>query len=517
MGQRFYRRAAALSVAAAASRAAAATYVSTYIPAGSSTWNTPANWSNVPAVTGFPNNGANTWDAIIPGVGVGATEASLSSNITINNFNLSNADLVGAAPDGTTVQANPVSLTVNGNFTNLGVSDRFLKGIVLNLPGTAIVSGGGNFDGDANAAINVSGVLTKDDTGYDQFYNPAVSVSGTVNVMQGALVINNSATQSGTFNVAAGALLQLTGDFTAASLLNVSGEADLLATPGTTAIPGLDNPATGRGFAGTLRVAANATLGFASNGYGGGGYYFTPSSHLSFGSGSTLTVGNYAGTTFADADDLNIATINLNSQTTFRTNSLTAGVVNTTGAETNTIRFETSTAGSGVAIGTLNQAGATIRTGQDDGLPITPVNVATFNLSAGTVGGRIVVSSAANWTGGLVGCDADHLRHRRDGHAGRQAGKSGRQPDQLQRGDRQRRCGRDRHVPAEHRKHDHPFHVCRREQWLRIQRQRRGRGDGLYFRRAVLCRHDPARKPQRRRRDFGAFRLGRREHRRHTV
>jgi fibronectin-binding autotransporter adhesin len=387
--------------------AAPATVASVFTPptAGTYRYNDESLYSNNPAIAAYPNNDAyTTFTATIIGPGATSTSIQLSSSATVSGLLLGGVNLVGTAPDGTTVQTSPVILTDLGTFTNGNASSlRLTQGAVLNLAGPSnfnTASSGFTVDGDTNAAVNASngGVLTHNDTGTLTFVHPVVNVFGTLNVLQGTVVINNGGIQTGTMNVSAGASLTANGDFQSRSVVNDSGNLTFLGNGGTSLIPGIPEVLPGRQFSGTLNVAAGAVVNF--NAGTGGGYFFDTSSHVAF-AGTLLNVGPGAAVSFNDADALTIPAANLSGFTTFRTTSLTVGALNlNASAGTYSVRFETSTPGVGVT--TLNQSGGTLLTGQDDGYAADPVNVATYNLSGGLVNGRVVVSTAMNWTGGTI-------------------------------------------------------------------------------------------------------------------
>src|SRR5262249_37480218 len=66
---------------------------STWSAGASGNWNVDANWTNVPALGGFPNNGNGgvaTYDAVISPVGSPYT-VTLSTNVTVANLSLNSA------------------------------------------------------------------------------------------------------------------------------------------------------------------------------------------------------------------------------------------------------------------------------------------------------------------------------------------------------------------------------------------------------------------------------------------
>src|SRR5687768_7112324 len=78
----------------AASLAAAADVVSSWVGPGSANWSDPANWSSTPPVNHYPNNGNGgfTYDAIItapaPGLGVTLSEPIALQRLTIDSLGL---------------------------------------------------------------------------------------------------------------------------------------------------------------------------------------------------------------------------------------------------------------------------------------------------------------------------------------------------------------------------------------------------------------------------------------------
>jgi hypothetical protein len=382
-----------------------------------------ANWLNTPAIAAYPNNNADTtFNAVIAAAGVGNTFVQLSTNITVGGFEISNATLVGTAPDATTVQANPVSITVTGAFTEGPNSGPFnlSRGAVLDLAGTttlatlANTSGGGvTIDGDPNTAVNIPvGAVLNSYNGSTSFNGPLFTVGGTIN-NTGQLSIHNGGLQTGTFN-ALGGTLGITGDFSTAATVTVANlaEVDFYCTPGTHVVPGIDGTAPGHEFSGTVNaIGINTKVVFDdATAYGGpagaSSYYFDSSSHVAFGTGADLSVPT-GQVSFNDPDSLNIATAELNNAVTFRTTGLAVGALNlgapaqgVGGSSTPKYRFEST---NGTAATAVNQTGGILLTGQDDGLPLTPVNAGNYNLSGGAIDGQVVITGTFNWTGGVIG------------------------------------------------------------------------------------------------------------------
>ena len=183
-------------------------YLSTW-NATAASWSDAANWLNTPSIVAYPNNnGSNTFETIVNGVGVDTTQLTLSENITVSSLGFSNAALIGGSSSGA-----GFSVTVLGAFNNNGGNFRLSSGAILNLGGVDTITGSTTIDGDTNSALNVqsTGAFTVAGPGL-----AAVSVpfnnSGFVSVTAGTLSLQGGGSGAGSFTVASGATLETVGN-----------------------------------------------------------------------------------------------------------------------------------------------------------------------------------------------------------------------------------------------------------------------------------------------------------------
>ncbi len=134
---------AAAAVGAAPAVAPAADVTSRWAAAASGSWENNANWTNTPALGGFPNNGNGgvaTYDALINATG-GPYAVTLGSNVTVDAFTLNspgatfvhNAGTLTAGAGGINVQAGTYSLLAGT-----------VASTTINQTGGAFVVGSGN-------------------------------------------------------------------------------------------------------------------------------------------------------------------------------------------------------------------------------------------------------------------------------------------------------------------------------------------------------------------------------------
>ncbi len=213
---------------------------------GNGNWSLDANWSNAPALGGFPNNGNDgfTYDVT---VGLFPRTVTLDQNITIQKYNQSGA-------------------TVNGSF-NLTHSDQFtwtggqLAGTGTNFVNAALVINGIVQQTQRTMIPNVSATLSNGQLKMQSGALLSNQVGMTFNILDDSSVIDNS----GGFFVNLGTLLK------SGAGNNVSGEG----TNVSVVTVGLTNSGT---------VLANAgTLWLACDGRSSGTFATMPSTTIIFG------------------------------------------------------------------------------------------------------------------------------------------------------------------------------------------------------------------------------------------
>ena len=99
----------------------AADVTSTWNTATSGNWNVNANWTNVPALGGFPNNGNGgvaTYDATISPTGSPYT-VTLNTNVTLEDLLLNSANATLSHTSGTLTATGAINLTA-GTFSLAG-------------------------------------------------------------------------------------------------------------------------------------------------------------------------------------------------------------------------------------------------------------------------------------------------------------------------------------------------------------------------------------------------------------
>src|SRR5450432_3868239 len=112
----------------------ASNVVSTWTSATSGSWNINGNWTNVPALGGFPNDGnlgVATYDAVISPTGPAYT-LTLATAITVENLLLNSANATLSHTTGT--------LTANTGFNLLSGTYQLNGGTLAN---TVVTVGGG--------------------------------------------------------------------------------------------------------------------------------------------------------------------------------------------------------------------------------------------------------------------------------------------------------------------------------------------------------------------------------------
>ncbi|HEX2475742.1 MAG TPA: hypothetical protein VHK01_13405, partial [Lacipirellulaceae bacterium] len=160
----------------------AADVTSTWSAATSGNWNANANWTNAPALGGFPNNGNGgvvTYDAVINASGAPYT-VTLSTNVTIEDLLLNSVDATLAHMSGTFTATGAISLgagayrlsggtisntTINSTGGALAIAAfnaNLLNGVTMNgdltlnvTDGRTRIAGGTTFNTAHLAATNV--------------------------------------------------------------------------------------------------------------------------------------------------------------------------------------------------------------------------------------------------------------------------------------------------------------------------------------------------------------------------
>ncbi len=134
--------------------ALAANVTSTWSAATSGAWNVNANWTNVPASGGFPNNGNGgvaTYDAVISPAGSPYT-VTLNTDVTVEDLSLNSANATLSHTAGTLTATGAINLTA-GTFQLNG-------GTIAN---TTVNVGGGTLNVADNAANLLTGVTVNGD------------------------------------------------------------------------------------------------------------------------------------------------------------------------------------------------------------------------------------------------------------------------------------------------------------------------------------------------------------------
>ena len=191
----------------------AADVTSTWSTANSGNWNVNANWTNVPALGGFPNNGNGsvaTYDATISSVGSPYT-VTLSTNITVEDLLLNSASATVNQTAGTFTATGAITLSAGifqvngGTISNTMVNvtggtlviaanpSNLLSGVTVNgdltlnaSSAVTMIAGGTTF---ATAHLAASGV--------DLAFAPGQTLSGTI-LFEGAAAGTRHVEMNGT-------------------------------------------------------------------------------------------------------------------------------------------------------------------------------------------------------------------------------------------------------------------------------------------------------------------------------
>ena len=144
------RRLAFAGLALTAAPLFAADVTATWSAPTSGVWNANGNWTNVPALGGFPNNGNGgvaTYDAMISATGSAYT-VTLNTNITVEDLTLSSANATINHTAGTFTATGAIAISGGTYQLNGGT----ISNTVINQSGT------GNLLITANSANLLSGV-----------------------------------------------------------------------------------------------------------------------------------------------------------------------------------------------------------------------------------------------------------------------------------------------------------------------------------------------------------------------
>ena len=138
----------------------AADVTSTWSTAASGNWNVNANWTNVPALGGFPNNGNGgvaTYDATISPVGSPYT-VTLSTDITVEDLLLSSASATLSQTSGALTATGAITLSAGTFQLNGGT----ISNTTVNLTGGTLIIAAN--PGNLLSGVTVNGDLTLNTT-----------------------------------------------------------------------------------------------------------------------------------------------------------------------------------------------------------------------------------------------------------------------------------------------------------------------------------------------------------------
>jgi fibronectin-binding autotransporter adhesin len=138
----------------------AADVTSTWSIANSGNWNVNANWTNVPALGGFPNNGNGgvaTYDAMISAAGSPYT-VTLNTNVTVEDLLLSSANATLNQTSGTFAATGAITLSAGTFQLNGGTVSNTTVNVTSGI--LAIAANGANL----LTGVTVNGDLTLNTT-----------------------------------------------------------------------------------------------------------------------------------------------------------------------------------------------------------------------------------------------------------------------------------------------------------------------------------------------------------------
>ena len=172
----------------------AADVTSTWSTATSGNWNVNANWANVPALGGFPNNGNGgvaTYDATISPVGSPYT-VTLNTNITVEDLLLNSANATLSHTSGTLTATGAINL-VAGKYSLAGgtIANSTVNATApISLTSTGGTLFGVTVNGDLNFPDNFSNVQIAGGTTFSTAhlagmaseigFAPSQTLSGTI-------------------------------------------------------------------------------------------------------------------------------------------------------------------------------------------------------------------------------------------------------------------------------------------------------------------------------------------------
>jgi uncharacterized delta-60 repeat protein len=301
---------AVLAAAVMQNTAHAADVTTTWTNAASGNWNVNGNWTNAPALGGFPNNGNGgvaTYDAVISATGAAYTVTN-STSITAEDLTISSANATLNHTAGIFTATNGIAVSAGTYQLNGGT----ISNTTINLSGT----------GNLNIANGGSGLLT------------GVTVNGAINV--------NS--NGGRVKIANGT------SFTTARVIGFSaglGYAPGQTMSGTVLFEGGGSLLEMDGTSGTLTIGAVGEIRMTSSGGNSaniGGEILFPGGAMTLvnnglitnqGSAITMTVvpASFTNAGTVEATSNGITTVNTaNWSNTGTVRALTGGTVNLNGA-----------------------------------------------------------------------------------------------------------------------------------------------------------------------------------------
>ncbi len=292
------------------SNAHAADVTATWTNATSGNWNVIGNWTNAPALGGFPNNGSSgvaAYDAVISTTGAAYTITN-NTGITVEDLTISSANATLNHTAGIFTATNGISVSAGTYQLNGGT----ISNTTINLSGT----------GNLNIANGGSGLLT------------GVTVNGAINVSSNAARVKIA--NGTTFTTA-----RITG-FSAGL-----GYAPGQTMDGTVLFEGGSSLLEMDGTSGALTVGTAGEIRMTSSGGNSaniGGQILFPGGAMTLvnnglitnqGSGSTMTVvpASFTNAGTVEATSNGITTVNTANWTNTGTvRALTGGTVNLNGA-----------------------------------------------------------------------------------------------------------------------------------------------------------------------------------------
>lgn len=245
---RSFGLAIAVAAIAAFANANAAVVTATWSSATSGAWNVNANWTNAPALGGFPDNGNGgvaTYDAVIDATGPAYT-VTLSTTDTVEKLTLNSANATLAITAGTFTANTGVDLTAGSLLLNGGT----IANTIINATPGAL-----------NIAANTSNLLS------------GVTVNGNLNLSAESAAVKIAG--GSTFTTARLASRKTTLGFAPGHTLNgtvIFESGPLTGDPRTVGMDGTAGIFT-IGTAGVIRTsgtgAGDGQVGAAGSGYGG--------------------------------------------------------------------------------------------------------------------------------------------------------------------------------------------------------------------------------------------------------